>query len=62
MQNKRSVSLNAVRIFVLAARHLSILKAATEVGLTPSAVSHQIKKLEGNWACLFSSEATTSSC
>ena len=48
MQKKRGISLNAVRIFVLAARHLSILKAAAEVGLTPSAVSHQIKKLEGD--------------
>lgn len=47
MQNKRSVSLNAVRIFVLTARQLSISQAAAEVGVTPSAVSHQIKKLEG---------------
>lgn len=47
MVGRRGVSLNGVRIFTLAARHLSIAKAADEAGLTPSAVSHQIKKLEG---------------
>lgn len=47
MQNKRNVSLNAVRVFVLTARHLSIVQAAAEIGVTPSAVSHQLKKLEG---------------
>lgn len=46
MQNKRGVSLNAVRVFVLTARHLSIVQASAEIGVTPSAVSHQIKKLE----------------
>ena len=46
MQTKRNISLNAVRVFVLTARHLSIVQAAGEIGVTPSAVSHQLKKLE----------------
>lgn len=46
MQNKRNISLNAVRVFVLTARHLSIVQAAGEIGVTPSAVSHQLRKLE----------------
>ena len=30
-----------------AARHLSFRKAATELGVTPTATSHQIRLLEG---------------
>ena len=41
MQNKTRLSLNAVRIFTVVARHRSIALAAAEL----SAVSHQIKKL-----------------
>ncbi len=40
-------SLNAVRTFAAAARHLSFKAAAVELHLTPSAVSHQIRALEG---------------
>ena len=38
--------LNALRAFEAAARHLSFTKAAEELGVTPAAVSHQIKGLE----------------
>lgn len=36
----------AVRAFDAAARHLSFKDAALELGLTPTAISHQIKQLE----------------
>lgn len=36
----------ALRTFEAAARHLNFTRAAEEVGLTPAAVSHQIKELE----------------
>src|SRR5215211_1486811 len=35
-----------LRAFDAAARHLSFKKAADELGLTPTAISHQIKLLE----------------
>ncbi len=38
--------LNALRAFEAAARHLSFKKAAIELSVTPTAVSHQIKSLE----------------
>lgn len=38
--------LNALRAFEAAARHESFAKAAAELHLTPSAISHQIRKLE----------------
>lgn len=41
-----SVPLNALRAFESAARHLSVKKAADELGVTPSAVSHQLRILE----------------
>lgn len=40
------VPLNALRAFEAASRHLSIKEAAAELGVTPSAVSHQIRTLE----------------
>lgn len=40
--------LNALRSFEAAARHLSFAAAAEELGLTPSAISHQIRALEAN--------------
>jgi len=42
----RLPSLNQLRTFQLAGRHLSFKVAAAELSLTPSAVSHQIRKLE----------------
>ncbi|MDX1709978.1 MAG: transcriptional regulator GcvA [Rhodovibrionaceae bacterium] len=38
--------LNALRAFDAAARHLSFTNAAGELGVTPAAISHQIKALE----------------
>ena len=38
--------LNALRAFEVAARHLSLRKAAAELHVTPAAISHQIKSLE----------------
>ena len=42
----RLPSLNALRAFEAAARHLSFKNAALELSVTPTAVSHQIKLLE----------------
>lgn len=41
-------SLNAVRAFEAAARHLSFTKAAEELFVTPAAVSQQVKALEAH--------------
>jgi LysR family glycine cleavage system transcriptional activator len=43
---RRLPSLNALRAFEAAARHMSLTKAADELHVTPGAVSHQIKSLE----------------
>ncbi len=42
----RTPSLDALRIFVVAARHLSFTDAASELNLTQSAISHRIRSLE----------------
>ena len=42
----RGVTLRRLRAFALVARHRSFVRAATELRLTPSAVSLQIKELE----------------
>ncbi|MEM7375976.1 MAG: LysR substrate-binding domain-containing protein [Pseudomonadota bacterium] len=42
----RRPSLTAVRTFVAVGRHLSFKQAAHELGVTPTAVSHQIRVLE----------------
>ena len=42
----RTPSLDALRIFVVAVRHLSFTEAASELHLTQSAVSHRIRGLE----------------
>ncbi len=39
-------SLNALKAFEAAARHLSFTKAAAELNVTPAAISHQVKALE----------------
>jgi LysR family transcriptional regulator, glycine cleavage system transcriptional activator len=43
---RRLPPLNALRSYEAAARHLSFTKAAGELGVTPAAVSHQVKMLE----------------
>jgi LysR family glycine cleavage system transcriptional activator len=44
----RLPSLNALRAFDAAARHLSFTQAAADLHVTPAAVSHQIKTLEAD--------------
>lgn len=44
--NRRLPSLNALRVFEAAARHLSFKKAAQELNVSQSAISHQIKAME----------------
>lgn len=43
--------LYALRAFEAAARHLHFAKAADELALTPTAISHQVKLLEGVLGC-----------
>ncbi len=45
-QRRRLPSLNALRAFEAAARHLSFKEAANELSVSQSAVSHQVKALE----------------
>lgn len=45
--SRRLPPLNAVHTFEAAARHLSFYRAAEELHVTPSAVSHQVRSLEG---------------
>lgn len=40
------IPLNALRAFEAAARHLSFTRAATELCVTPTAISHQVRTLE----------------
>ena len=42
----RLPSLNGLRAFEAAARHLSFTQAASELNVTQTAISHQIKRLE----------------
>jgi LysR family glycine cleavage system transcriptional activator len=47
-QKRRLPSLNALRAFEVAARHMSFKTAAEELNVSQSAVSHQVKALEDN--------------
>jgi LysR family glycine cleavage system transcriptional activator len=42
----RLPSLNGLRAFEAAARHLSFTNAASELNVTQTAISHQIRRLE----------------
>ena len=44
--DRRLPSLNGLRAFEAAARHLSFTNAATELNVTQTAISHQIRRLE----------------
>ena len=44
--NRQIYPLNALRAFEAAGRHLSFVKAAEELYVTPAAISHQVKRLE----------------
>jgi LysR family glycine cleavage system transcriptional activator len=46
--HRRLPSLTSVRAFEAAARHASFNRAADELSVTPSAVSHQVKSLEAH--------------
>lgn len=48
MKLSRKVPLNALRVFEAVARHGSFSRAADELGMTQTAVSYQIKLLEGH--------------
>jgi LysR family glycine cleavage system transcriptional activator len=54
-------SLNGLRAFEAAARHLSFTKAAEELHVTQAAVSHQIARLKTSSACRCSGGATAPS-
>lgn len=43
---RRLPSLGALRAFEAAARHGSFKRAAAELGVTPTAISHQVRQLE----------------
>lgn len=43
---RRLPPLHALRAFEAAARHMNFTKAAVELGLTPTAISHQVRLLE----------------
>ncbi|MEL6197301.1 MAG: LysR family transcriptional regulator, partial [Pseudomonadota bacterium] len=44
----RFPSLNGLKAFEASARHLSFKAAAGELGVTPGAVSQQVKRLEAS--------------
>ena len=51
--------LTSLATFETAARHRSFKGAAEELGVTPGAVSHQIKFWKLNWASLYLAESIT---
>lgn len=44
--------LNALRAFAIAARHENFKRAASELSVTPGAVSRQVKRLESELGCV----------
>lgn len=53
MQERHRISLNAIRVFAIAARTESLTAAGSELGVTSGAVSHQLKKLEDELGVIF---------
>lgn len=53
MHYRHRVSLNAVRVFSIVARTGSLTAAGAELGVTSSAVSHQLRKLEAELGVTF---------
>jgi len=49
LKNRRSLNLRSFQVFEAVARLRSIKDAATELGITPSAVSHQLRNLSVRW-------------
>jgi LysR family glycine cleavage system transcriptional activator len=60
MQGRHRVSLNAVRVFAIVARTGSLSAAGAELGVTPGAVSHQLKKLEDELGVTFFNRGSNS--
>jgi LysR family transcriptional regulator, glycine cleavage system transcriptional activator len=48
MSWRRLPPLHAIRAFEAAARHLSVTRAAEELGVTPGAVSRHVRALEAS--------------
>ena len=46
MNSDRLPSLKALRAFEVVSRHLHVIRAAEELSVTPSAISHLIRSLE----------------
>ncbi|MDJ0513478.1 MAG: LysR family transcriptional regulator [Methyloceanibacter sp.] len=46
-----AIPLNGLRTFEVVARHMSLKKAAEELNVTPSAVSHRLRVLERILGC-----------
>lgn len=53
MHQGQRVSLNAIRVFAAVARTGSLTAAASEFGVTPGAISHQLRKLEDDLGVKF---------
>jgi LysR family glycine cleavage system transcriptional activator len=60
--SRRLPPLNALRAFEAAARHLSFTRAADELHVTQTAISHQIKALEERLGCGCSDACRAGSC
>ncbi len=61
LPNLRNLPLATLKTFEAAARHQSHSKAAAELSLTDSAVSHQIRRLEEALGCELSSSPAEAS-
>lgn len=62
MQARRLASLNAIRTFTLVAQSGSLKAASGELCVTASAVSHQLKKLEGELGVRLFSRSNNALC